>query len=77
MGSFVDWAINFEQRELKMQNGGDYLINKITGEVPDEEEFSSEENEEEEFNDENENTLKQKKKKQTSYASVIYAHAGY
>jgi hypothetical protein len=77
MSSFVDWAINFEQRELKMQKGGDYISNQVHGDIPDEEEYSSDESEEDEKIDENESICKGKKKKQTSFDSVIYAHAGY
>jgi hypothetical protein len=79
MGDFVDWAIHFEQNELKMQKGGNYLLDKIVDECNYESNSSEGENEEEEQEEINEqqNVKTTKKKRvQTTFPSIIYSHAG-
>jgi hypothetical protein len=70
MGDFIDWAIHFEQNELKMQKGGNYLLDKIVGECNYE---SSSEEEDEELKPEE---ITKKKRVQTTFPNIIYSHAG-
>lgn len=78
MADFVDWAIHFEQEELKMQKGGNYLLEKAIGDCnyeSDDSDSLSEQGEEEEEEETSKGT-KKKKKIQTKFSTIIYAHAG-